>query len=379
MRCGGRLFLGASALAAALLALLAGRAPAPAPPPWARADLSGRVAIVTGATGVGLGLEHARALLAMNATVVVVGRDEGRVAAALRVLRTAGCNNGACAGEALGGGELLADLSDLRSVRAFAAAFARRFARLDVLALNAGVMKVPLADATRTAQGFEQAVGVNHLAHFLLARLLAPQLSASASLTGDARVVVVSSVGHLWGDLRDAGGAFDEDLAFQRRGRRQLAQAGFEGYTRSKLANVLFAAELARRAAGTGVRAFSLHPGAVATDIFRHVAPEGAGGGALGAALEAVALPLARLFLRTPAEGARTQVFLSAAPLAAIAGASGGYFHDGFLGHGPHFGRDPRQAAWPHVSAQSGDDELAAALWRRSEELTADGGGDAPP
>ena len=362
--CGGAA-AAAAALLVAALAFALGGAPAP-PPPWMRADLSGRVAIITGATG-GLGLAHARALLEMNATVVVVGRDEARVAAALRDLRGGGSVD--TAGVALGGGALLADLSDLRSVRAFAEAFSKRFARLDVLVLNAGVMRVPLGDETRTAQGFEQAVGVNHLAHHLLTRLLRPQLAAAAAATGDARVVAVSSVGHLWGDLRRADGdlgQLDEDLAFQRAG-RELAQSGFEGYTRSKLANVLFASELARRSAGSGLRAFSLHPGAVATDIFRHLAP---GGGRLARALEAVAGPLARLVLRTPAEGARTQVFLSAAPLDALATHSGAYYEDGLFGFFAPGASDPRPASWLSLGAQAGDAALAAELWRRSDELT---------
>jgi NAD(P)-dependent dehydrogenase (short-subunit alcohol dehydrogenase family) len=396
--CGGAAL---AALAAVLLAALVALLPAaPAAPAWLRANLDGRVCVVTGATG-GLGLAHARALLAMNATVVVVGRDERRVQAALRELRGGrgggggGGGGGSDGGEdgadgalgvaggggaALGGGELLADLSDLRSVRAFAAALSRRFPRVDVLVLNAGVMRVPLADDTRTAQGFEQAVGVNHLAHHLLARLLRPRLEAAARATGDARVVAVSSVGHAWGDLRDGGTNLDHDLAFQRPG-RALSQSGFEGYTRSKLANVLFARELARRAAGTGVRAWSLHPGAVATDIFRHLFPaptSGSSGGGLlgrlgarlGDALEAIAAPLARLVLRSPAVGARAQIFLSAAPLAALAGREGAYFEDGLFGLFPPGLADPRPATWPGLSAQAQDAALAEALWRRSDELT---------
>lgn len=305
-------------------------------------DLAGHIYLVTGAN-TGLGFETARALLALNATVIVAGREAARVAAAVSRLEAAR----AAGSVGVVDGSLLLDLADLESVRRFATAYLEKYARLDGLIANAGVFALP-RDAPRTRQGFEQHFGVNHLAHHLLVRLLLPALEATGAATGDARVVFVSSLGHLWGDLLRAGVL--DDLNFER---RPVGQEGFEAYTQSKLANVLDAAQLARLSDGRGVRAFSAHPGTVATDMFRHY-PR---------ALEAALAPIQWYFFKTPAEGAQTQIYLTVAPLAEIDAHNGGYFAD---------------CAPAYTNPQARNASLAAQLWAASDALVGLPPSDAP-
>ena len=297
-------------------------------------DLTGRTFLITGAN-TGLGFEQARELLALNATVILTGRDAGRVAGAAARLRAA-----VPAAAARLDAAALVDLASLASVRAFAANVTARYARLDVLVLNAGVMKVPRA---LTADGLETTLVTNHLGHHLLTALLLPALRAAAAATGDARVIAVSSAGHLWGELDAAAIA---DLSFER---RADAQAGFAPYTQSKLCNVLFSAELARReeAVGSRVRAFSLHPGAVRTEIFRNL-----GKTALVAA-ETVFAPALWFFFKSPLEGAQTQLFVSTAPIGAL--TNGAYYAD--------------CAVSARVNPIARDAALARALWLKSDEL----------
>jgi NAD(P)-dependent dehydrogenase (short-subunit alcohol dehydrogenase family) len=207
-------------------------------------DLAGRSAIVTGANS-GIGFQAARMLALRGARVVLACRDLDRGRAALERIRRERAD------AAL---ELRAlDVSDLASVERFAGALTAKAEAIDLLINNAGVMDPPL---TRTAQGFELQLGTNHLGHFALTAQLWPLLARSAS----ARVVVVSSamahVGRL--DLVDPN--------FERRRYR-----GWVGYAQSKLANSVFAVELARRVkhAGSTVIATAAHPGWTATDLSR--------------------------------------------------------------------------------------------------------------
>lgn len=305
-------------------------------------NMLGRVVLITGAN-TGLGFETAREMLLLNATVIMAGRDRKRIDNAtsrLETQRPAGCVG-------IVDGSLLIDLADLDSVRDFAVAFQSRYDRLDVLVANGGVFGLP-ADAPRTKQNFEAHFGTNHLAHHLLVRLLMPALLRTGASTGDARVVVVSSVGHIWGDL--AGSDKMGDLNFER---RPVTQAGFEAYTQSKLGNVLMAAEIARRydANATGVRAFSAHPGTVATDMFRHFS------------LDFLINPLFWYFLKSPWQGAQTQIYLSVAPLAELQAFDGAYFTD----------CTPRTATSPlssfYVNPQAFNETIAAALWEASDRL----------
>lgn len=215
---------------------------------WTHADIpdqSGKLAIVTGANS-GIGLETARSLAARNARVILACRNETKAQAAIADIR--GTNPQAQV-------EFLAlDLSDLDSVRSFAAAVLDKEPKIDLLINNAGVMVPP---SSRTKQGFELQFGVNHLGHFALTGLLLPRLLA----TPGARVVNVSSVAHKFGKMNF------EDLDFDKRGYKPMP-----AYGQSKLANLLFSLELSKRAAASGADLLvsSAHPGWTATNLQQH-------------------------------------------------------------------------------------------------------------
>lgn len=208
-------------------------------------DQSRRVAVVTGANA-GIGWETARALAERGARVVMACRSEERGGEALRRLQ----------GRVPGGrAELrVLDLADLDQVALFVRRFREDYDRLDLLINNAGVMIPP---ASTTKQGYELQIGVNHLGHFALTMGLLPLLDA----TPGSRVVTVSSMAHRQGTIH-----FD-DLDFRTRGYRPAA-----AYSQSKLANLLFTAELQRRLeeAGSGTIAVAAHPGWTGTDLQRH-------------------------------------------------------------------------------------------------------------
>jgi NAD(P)-dependent dehydrogenase (short-subunit alcohol dehydrogenase family) len=217
----------------------------------------------------------------------------------------------------------VADLSSQRAVRTVAAELRAALPRIDVLVNNAGLA---LRDRIPTQDGLETTFAVNHLAPFLLTRLLEPTLAASAP----ARVVTVSSEAHRWGTMR-----FDDLMGAQR-------YDGWKAYAQSKLANVLFTYELARRLQGQGVTANCLHPGLVGTAFASR-----------GPTAIRILARLARPFLRSPAKGAATSVYLAASP--EVAEVTGGYFT----------GRRARRS-----SRESYDPAVAARLWQMSEQLT---------
>jgi NAD(P)-dependent dehydrogenase (short-subunit alcohol dehydrogenase family) len=212
---------------------------------WTEDDipsLDGRLAVVTGANA-GLGQAAATMLARRGATVVLACRNRAKAEAAASEIRAAGAP-----------GELDLvdlDLADLASVRRAAEEIADRHPRLDLLVNNAGLMAV---DEGRTVDGFEIQIGVNHLGHFALTAHLAPLLLT----TPGSRVVNVSSMGHRAGKL-----ALD-DLMFERR-----RYSRWPAYFQSKLANLLFTAELQRRLAESGAdtSALAAHPGASHTDL----------------------------------------------------------------------------------------------------------------
>lgn len=277
-----------------------------------------RVLITGGNTGIGLAT--AKELLARGARVTITARDAKKGDAAQAALSE------------LPGVEAdriewrLLDLASPGSVRAFAREFHAAHERLDVLVHNAGLV---LSERRTTAEGLEMTFAVNHLGPFLLTRELRPMLLASSP----ARVVVVASDAH-----RMAREGLDfSDLQGERR------YAGVPAYGASKLANILFTRELARRLSGSGVTANCLHPGVVATDFTR----DGDAGGTWGFFFRWF-----RPFLKTPEQGARTSVFLATA--GELGEVNGGYFKACKL-------------ARPSRPAQS--DEQAAQLWAVSEEL----------
>jgi NAD(P)-dependent dehydrogenase (short-subunit alcohol dehydrogenase family) len=275
-------------------------------------SMHGKVVIVTGAN-TGIGKATALGLARRGATTVLACRDLEKGQTAMAEIRAQ-----ADASELH---LLRLDLASLESVRAFAGDFAARFSRLDVLIENAGVST---GQRQVSADGYELDFAVNHLGHFLLTRLLLPQLQAAAP----SRIVVVSSSVH-------KGAALDfDDL----QGERRWSMMG--SYSRSKLANMLFTRTLAKRLEGSGVTVNALHPGVVASELARD--------------FPAPFRWLARLLFKSTEAGARTSLFVATAP--ELASVSGGYFANA-------------RAAKPGKAAL--DDVAAERLWEVSEKLVA--------
>lgn len=279
--------------------------------------MSGRVALITGAN-TGIGLVTARELARQGAHLFIACRSAARARPALEQIRAA---SGSAQVEALD-----LDLGDLASVRRCAQAFLARGLPLHLLINNAG-----LAGARGlTASGFELAFGVNHLGHFLLTELLLERIRASAP----ARIVTVASRAH----YRATGLDWD---ALRRPTRTRTAVAE---YSNSKLANVLFSAELGRRLAGSGVTTYALHPGVVASDVWR--------------AVPWPIRPLMKLGMLSTEQGAATTLYCATAD---AVGAQTGLYYDTSQPRNP--------------SALGRDAALAAELWRRSASWAQ---GDAP-
>ncbi|MGH3712786.1 MAG: SDR family oxidoreductase [Micromonosporaceae bacterium] len=277
-------------------------------------DVSGKTVLLTGASN-GIGLEASVQLARRGARVVMVGRDPARTEAAVAdVVARSGSSTVS---------SLLCDFSSQAAIRRLASEFQAGHDRLDVLVNNAGGV-----NKTRrlTGDGIEATFAVNHLGYFLLTGLLEDLLVRSAP----ARVVTVASVGHRGGTMDFA------DLGYQR------GYSTMKAYSRSKLGNVLFSAELARRLAGTGVTSNSLHPGTVATNIWS---------GAPGWAKPIIRLAV-RPFMISAAKGAERIVQLAADP--ALDGVTGKYFEE-------------FKAVAPARLAQ--DEALAKRLWQVSADL----------
>jgi NAD(P)-dependent dehydrogenase (short-subunit alcohol dehydrogenase family) len=211
-------------------------------------DLSGKACVVTGASS-GLGRESARALAAAGAHVVLAARNPAALA------ETAGWIAAGMPGARTSTVEL--DLTSLAAVRVAARAIRDIAPAVDVLMNNAGVMFTPFG---RTREGFEMQIDTNHFGHFELTRLLVPQLAAAARAHGQARIVNLSSGGHVLGDVD-----FD-DPNWERRDYDK-----FVAYGASKTANILHAVEADRRLREEGIRAHAVHPGTVATSLARHM------------------------------------------------------------------------------------------------------------
>lgn len=271
-------------------------------------DIRGKTVLITGATS-GIGLEASVELARRGARVVMVGRDPRKTEAAVAEVK------GRSGSEVVS--SLLCDFSSQAEIRRLAQEVLARHERLDVLVNNAGGV-----NKTRrlTVDGIEATFAVNHLGYFLLTNLLTDLLVRSAP----ARVVSVASEAHRSGTL-DFG-----DLGFER-GYKLMG-----AYSRSKLANILFSNELARRLAGTGVTSNCLHPGVVATNIWS---------GAPGWIKPALLL-VSRLFFISPEKGATPIVHLAAGP--DLEGVTGQYF----VRHKP---------ATPAPLAQ--DEAVAQRLW----------------
>src|SRR5690606_2968390 len=278
------------------------------------ADMSGKICVVTGATN-GIGKVTALELAKMGATVIVVGRSAERTESVVKEIQQASGNNAVEA--------LLADLSVQAQVRELAAAIQRKYEHLDVLVNNAGGMFLRREE---TADGIEMTWALNHLNYFLLTNLLLDTLKRAPA----ARIVNVASDAHEGGKIQ-----FD-DLEF-----KQRRYGWMVAYAQSKLANIMFTYELARRLNRTNVTANTLHPGFVNTNF-------GANNGTLARIAKVVMRPLA-LSLE---QGASTIIYLASSP--EVEGVTGQYF----------------VKCKPHRSSKASYDEaVQRRLWRVSEEM----------
>lgn len=252
----------------------------------AQSDLKNKVCLVTGATG-GIGVLTAQALAQMGATVVVVSRSTQKCADTVSQLKltTANPNIDYIAG----------DLSVMSQVKQVADQFLQRYDRLDVLVNNAGAV---FSSRQVSADGYEMTMALNHLSYFYLTHLLQDRLLKSAP----ARIVNVSSDAHRGGSIN-----FDDLMSEQK-------YSSFGVYSMSKLANILFTNELARRLEDTGVTANSLHPGFVASNFGK------SNGGIWG-----IFMPVIQLFAISPAKGAETSIYLASSP--EVEGVTGQYFN----------------------------------------------------
>jgi NAD(P)-dependent dehydrogenase (short-subunit alcohol dehydrogenase family) len=280
------------------------------------ADMQGRTVLITGANQ-GIGKASAAALGKLGAKLVLVCRNAEKARAAIADIERAG---------AKGVELLIGDMGSQADIRRVAAEYTAKHDRLDVLLNNAGVL-VP--SRRTTVDGIEETFAINHLGYFLLTNLLLDVMKASPH----ARVVSVSSEAHRrvkdmrWDDLQFRNGSYSMGGA----------------YGQSKLANILFTRELARRLEGTGMTANCLHPGVIASGFGRTY------GGVVS-----ILIRLAHPFLIKPDEGARTSVYLASSP--EVEGITGKYFDKCRE-------KEPSRAAL--------DESAPARLWAISEELTA--------
>ena len=285
-------------------------------------EMAGKVAVVTGGNS-GIGKETVVALAQAGANVVIAARNPSKAAAAVKEVQ-----------ERTSAGDRVAtmplDLASFASVQSFSTAFHERYDRLDVLVNNAGIV---LRQRQLTGDGHEVQFQVNHLSHFLLTDLVRDLLVAS----GKARVVNVASGAH---KAARKGLDFD-DLEWERR----RYGSGFGVYSATKLMNILFTRELARRLESTDVTANAVHPGFVASNFAR----EGDTG-----TIGNIAMVLGRPFAKSPEKGAATSIHVAMSP--AVEGVTGQYFARS-------------RVAIPAAPAL--DDAAAARLWEVSEKYTA--------
>ena len=277
-------------------------------------DLNGKVCLITGGTG-GIGRITAQALAASGAVVVIVARSQPKAEMVVKAIWEKTANPQV--------DYLICDLSVQADVRQVAHDFRSRYGRLDVLINNAGQFFIK---HEMSQDGSEMTFALNHLAYVLLTNLLLDLLVASAP----ARIINVSSMAHV-------GSRLNLNNLQNERGYN-----GWKAYGQSKLANLYFTYELARRFQGTGVTANALHPGFVATNF-----------GKSNGGLFIPIFKLAQLVAITPEQGAETSIYLATSP--EVAGVTGKYFI--------------KCKAAPSSRA-SYDEETARRLWEISEEMT---------
>lgn len=272
-------------------------------------DLSGKTILITGSTS-GIGFESMKSLGQRGATILAAGRTTEKAAEAARLAGVPAI-------------PIACELDDPASVRAAIAAV-RKHGPLDVLLLNAGIMALPKLE---TLHGYERQFFTNHVGHFMLATGLLDHLTPAA------RIVVVSSSAHRF----SVNGGIDFDNLDGQKG-----YSAWRFYGQSKLANVLFARSLSARFAGTDRRAFAVHPGVIQTNLGRH----------MGAFMRGAGKVLGPLFMKSPQQGAATQVWAAVHPDAAA--HPGAYFADCNVAK---------------TSAAARDDALASRLWTETERI----------
>lgn len=275
--------------------------------------MQGKICLITGGTN-GIGRSTAQALAGMGTTVVIIGRNAQKTAEVVDEIRAASGNQNV--------DSLVADLSSQQEIRHLANEFKNKYSQLHVLLNNAGAV---FMQRQLSVDGIEMTFALNHLAYFLLTNLLLDTIKASAP----ARIINVSSDAHASGKIE-----FDNLQGEQ--------NYGNSAYANSKLANILFTAELARRLAGTGVTVNALHPGLVATGFGKN------NGGLLMKMIRAV-VPLVA---RSPEKGAETSVYLASSP--DVENVTGKFFYDS------------------HVippAKQATDMDIAQRLWGVSAEM----------
>ena len=285
-------------------------------------SMQGKVVVVTG-SNVGIGLETAVGVAALQATTVLACRNQAKADAAAKEVTRRTWNDDVHV--------VALDLADLASVRKAAEDILSRWDRLDVLVNNAGGT---WSRRQLTAQGFEYTFGVNHLGHFYLTNLLLPRLQTDSP----ARVVSVTSMGHHFA----RGGMRFDDLQSERH------YEGMDAYCRSKLANMLFVRELARRQAGAGPTANAAHPGWVRSSFAMDGDTEGVTG---------FGMRVMRPLQISPRRGARTSIYLATSP--EVADQTGMYWVRSKPGR---------------MSQHARDDAAADRLWEESEQLLASAG-----
>jgi len=279
-----------------------------------KVDMTGKVSLVTGANS-GIGKATALGLAKLNATVVIVSRDKDKGEAAQYEVRTLSGNKNIDA--------MVCDLSSLDSVRELAHDFKGRYKRLDVLVNNAGVF---LPKRIQTVDGLEATFATNHLGHFLLTNLLLDLLKNSAP----SRIINLTSSAH-------RGTEIDfEDLQGEKK------YSGYHAYSQSKLANVLFTYQLAKKLDGTGVTVNCLHPGVVRT-----------GFGKDQAGLMNILVRIGSPFMMSPEKAAKAAVYLATSPEVQSV-------------NGKHFSKGREEKS----SSESYDTASAERLWNVSAELT---------
>ncbi|XP_053198001.1 retinol dehydrogenase 12, like [Scomber japonicus] len=279
--------------------------------PWSSDQkLEDQTVVITGAN-TGIGKETAIDLAKRGARVIIACRDMEKAQEAVKeVISNSGNENVVC---------MKLDLADIKSIREFAEAINKDEPKLNILINNAGVMVCPYG---KTADGFEMQIGVNHMGHFLLTHLLIDLIKRSAP----ARIVTVSSMAHSWGSINL------EDINSEKSYDKKAA------YSQSKLANVLFTRSLAKKLEGTGVTTYSLHPGVVQTDLWRHLNGP-----------QQFVMKMVSPFTKTSVQGAQTTIYCAVEPT--LEKESGGYYSD---------------CAPANCSAAGKDDDLAQKLWELS-------------